>query len=225
MIVTMGSPVCRTLTVISAAILGLAPGVALSGGNTLRIPGTTGDDAIPPPARSQDTDGAVFAAGQSPRVGAVRVNEVTERLSSLRIPFVANSGQMDPAVAFHATTFAGTVFVMRDGRIVYSLPGSGRLGPGHSVDSNPARTGGGSFAETVIDGHVHSTAQAVTPTRVSYLLGRDPGQWRSGLPTIEAISLGEVWPGISVEVRARGGYVEKVFTVEPGDRPHEFGCG
>src|SRR6266496_5489849 len=46
---------------------------------------------------------------------------VRERLCGLRIPFIANSGQIDAAVSYYAPTFAGTVFVTRDGRIVYSL--------------------------------------------------------------------------------------------------------
>ena len=58
----------------------------------------------------------------------------------------------------------------------------------------------------------------VSVTRVSYFHGNDPGRWQSGLPSYEAISLGEVWRGISISLRARGGYVEKLFTIEPGVR-------
>ncbi len=34
--------------------------------------------------------------------------------------------------------------------------------------------------------------------------------------TADSLSLGEVWPGIRVGLRARGGTVEKVFTVASG---------
>ncbi len=53
-------------------------------------------------------------------------------------------------------------------------------------------------------------------TRVSYFLGNDPARWRSGLDTLEDVSLGEVWPGIVVKLRAQGRSVEKLFTVQPG---------
>ncbi|MET1537526.1 hypothetical protein, partial [Burkholderia sola] len=40
------------------------------------------------------------------------------------VPFEANSGQFDAAVAFTGRTFAGAVHVTRQGQIVYSLPGA-----------------------------------------------------------------------------------------------------
>ena len=42
--------------------------------------------------------------------------------------FIANNGQVDEQVAFYAKTFGGTVFVTKEGEIVYSLP-SGRDDP------------------------------------------------------------------------------------------------
>src|SRR5687768_5684780 len=62
-----------------------------------------------------------------------REQRVSERLAAVRIPFVANSGQTDPAVAYHASTFAGTVFVTRDGQIVYSLPEARVLASGEQT--------------------------------------------------------------------------------------------
>src|SRR5512145_905114 len=38
------------------------------------------------------------------------------------VPFVPNAGRHDPRVAFVVTTFAGSVFVTTDGRLVYTLP-------------------------------------------------------------------------------------------------------
>ncbi len=38
------------------------------------------------------------------------------------MPFIANDGQVNEEVAFYAKTFGGTVFVTKDGEIVYSLP-------------------------------------------------------------------------------------------------------
>src|SRR3990167_5109349 len=42
----------------------------------------------------------------------------------LQMPFIANNGQMDEQVKFYAKTFGGTVFVTKEGEIVYALPGS-----------------------------------------------------------------------------------------------------
>ena len=48
--------------------------------------------------------------------------EVTERLKTLRIPFIPNHGQIDERVKFYARTFGGTVFVTGEGELIYSLP-------------------------------------------------------------------------------------------------------
>lgn len=48
--------------------------------------------------------------------------EIIQKTKSLQIPFVANDGQTDERVRFYANTFGGTVFVTKDGEIVYALP-------------------------------------------------------------------------------------------------------
>ena len=54
--------------------------------------------------------------------------EVAHKMQSIQIPFVANNGQVDKQVKFYANTFGGTVFVTKDGEIVYSLPKSENSG-------------------------------------------------------------------------------------------------
>jgi hypothetical protein len=54
------------------------------------------------------------------------------------------------------------------------------------------------------------------PTRVSYFLGNDPARHRSGLPSYRYVSLGEVWPGVEVKLKASQKTVEKLFYVRPG---------
>jgi hypothetical protein len=55
-------------------------------------------------------------------------------------------------------------------------------------------------------------------TRVSYFLGSDSNQHRSGLPTFRYVSLGEVWPGVEVQLKASQKTVEKLFSVAPGGK-------
>ena len=126
--------------------------------------------------------------------------EAGRKLSGLRIPFVANAGQTDSAVAFYAPTFAGTAFVTRDGKIVYSLPGW-------------------ALTESPVKGKPRLAGGTPALTGVSDFRGNDPSRWRCGLSTFEDVSLGEVWPGISIGIRAIGRTVEKVFTVAPGGDP------
>ena len=48
------------------------------------------------------------------------------------MPFIANEGQVDERVAFYAKTFGGTVFVTKNGEIVYALPKSGDVEDGET---------------------------------------------------------------------------------------------
>jgi hypothetical protein len=126
---------------------------------------------------------------------------VAARLAAVRVPFVANTGQVDARVSFYAPTFAGTVYVARDGHIVYTL------------------FGGEVIEETAAAGAPHPTALVQAPTRVAYFVGRDPTRWRRNVSTFDTISLGEVWPRIRLDLAANGGSVEKRFTVLPGGDP------
>ena len=137
-----------------------------------------------------------------------------KQLSGVRIPFIANSGQTDSAVAYYASTFVGTVFVTRDGQIVYSLPrGKTATKVGHLKGS------GWTLTEMVAVGKAHPHGGHRSSTRVSYLLGNDRSRWKSGVTTFDDIFFGEVWPGISLDLRAHGKNVEKLFTVEPNADP------
>lgn len=137
-----------------------------------------------------------------------------EHLSGVRIPFIANSGQTDSAVAYYAPTFVGTVFVTRDGQIVYSLPGEKA-----SATAGHFKDGGWCLTETVVVGRARPNGGHRSSTHVSYFLGNDRSRWKSEVATFDDVFLGEVWPGISLDLRAHGKNVEKLFTVEPGGDP------
>ena len=141
-----------------------------------------------------------------------RNDEIRGRVVGVRVPFVANEGQTDPAVAYYASTFSGTVFVTREGQIIYSLP----LRKESASGVREPDSGGWALAETAVDGRARPSAGDSAGTRVSYFRGRDRASWMTGVATFETLSLGEVWPGIVLDVRASGKAVEKVFTVRPG---------
>ena len=128
------------------------------------------------------------------------------QLSTVRLPFIANQGQVDARVAYYAPTFAGTLFVTRRGELVYAL----------RAPRTEAKAGGWSLTETLIGGRPRPRGGERSPAGISVFLGADPARWRSGLPTWEQVSLGEVWPAVDVALRARGHSIEKVFTVHPG---------
>ena len=127
-----------------------------------------------------------------------------ERLDRVRIPFVENCGQFDERVAFAAPTFSGTEFVTRDGALVYGM------------------SGGGSLRETFVARAPRPSAGLPTGTVASYFVGDRPDRWQRGLATYGEVDFGEIWPGISVLLRADGRTVEKVFVLQPGSRVQDI---
>jgi len=57
------------------------------------------------------------------------------------MPFIANNGQTNERVKFYANTFGGTVFVTKDGEIVYSLPMVAHASPLVHYDIDKNETG------------------------------------------------------------------------------------
>jgi muconolactone delta-isomerase len=59
-------------------------------------------------------------------------------------------------------------------------------------------------------------------TKVSYFIGNDPSKHRSNLSTYRYVSLGEVWSGVEVRLKATQKTVEKLFYVKPGADPSKI---
>lgn len=107
-------------------------------------------------------------------------------------------------VAYYAETPAGQVFVTREGELVYSLA------PGEKSKR------AWSLTESFVGGIGHPRGEREAATRLNYFIGSDSAEWRGGIVTYEEISLGKVWPGVSVSLRTTGASVEKLFILEPG---------
>jgi len=142
------------------------------------------------------------------------------KISSITVPFIKNEGQIDKRVKFYAKTFGGgTVFVTRQGAIVYDLP---RLEKGDSPFHGRRLTGnsGVVLREIFENAHIHGVAGKKTSvTRVNIFKGQDKDKWQRNVPTFKEVSLGEIYNGVTLSLRAHGNNVEKVFTVQPGGDP------
>ena len=193
-----------------------------------------------------------------------------KKIAALSVPFVPNAGQWDARAAFAAQTFAGTLFVTKQGELVYNLPGkpeappidaneavgaacrdlgaggpSGRGRPVLSASKWPllhtegaaphcaARTPGWVLSETLVDatGQPRSMNQSTLKApagyrpmegKVSFGIGNNPSKHADNLNTYERVNLGDMYPGINVQLRATGNNVEKIFTVAPKHDPKQI---
>jgi hypothetical protein len=61
------------------------------------------------------------------------------------------------------------------------------------------------------------------PGTVNYLVGNDPAQWRSGIPTYAKVEYDAVYPGVDLVFYGNGRTLEYDFVVAPGADPEQVG--
>ncbi|MEO8137564.1 MAG: hypothetical protein ABI831_26720, partial [Betaproteobacteria bacterium] len=142
-----------------------------------------------------DGDSALGAVVQPVVVPAA----VRAKLATLSVPFVENGGQFAPHVRYVARLLDGSLQVTASGALVYVLPAL--------PDA--------ALVERFADGNARPHASLPHVTRIASFVGNDPASHRADLRTFVQVSLGEVFPGIDVTLRATGSNVEKIFTVRP----------
>jgi hypothetical protein len=141
-------------------------------------------------------------------------SNIVEKAARLHIPFIANQGQMDKRVAFYAKTFGATVFVTKEGEIIYSLP---------KAKNEEKNFEAWEMKEELVGGMIGAVkAEEKSATHVSFLIGNAPSLWRDNIPTFEYVSFGEVYKGIELKLKAYGNNVEKLFYVTPGHSPEQI---
>ena len=145
-------------------------------------------------------------------------SEVSTRIQKLSIPFILNQGQMDKRVKFYANTFGGTVFVTENGEVIYSLAKIERERKALRRETKVSK--GWVLKEELVGGRVKEVkAEEEAITKVSQFIGNDSSKWRSNISTYSLVSLGEVYQGIEIKLKAYGKTVEKLFYVKAGTDP------
>lgn len=135
-------------------------------------------------------------------------------LGQLAVPFIANQGQLDPQVAFYAPTFAGTVYVTKQGQVVYSLTSQQKAKSGERSQN------GWTLTESLLtSSSLKPVAAGASASQVNYFMGRDRAGWHTGLSASARVSLGDAWPGIEVSLEAHGDSVKTFYTLAPQAQP------
>jgi hypothetical protein len=138
------------------------------------------------------------------------------------MPFIDNEGQIqDERVRFYAKTFAGSVYVTNQGEMVYSLPMVEAEAEGGENDSKAKAAKVSILKETLVDASsLKPSGIDPAQTKVNYFIGNDKSKWRTNISMYNSLTLGEVYKGINLSLKAYGKTVEKVFTVQPGADPN-----
>ncbi|MEW6026300.1 MAG: CFI-box-CTERM domain-containing protein, partial [Planctomycetota bacterium] len=60
------------------------------------------------------------------------------------------------------------------------------------------------------------------PTEVNYFMGDNPKNWRTNIRSYNLITLGEVWKGVTLNLKANSRNIEKLFIVAPDGNPESI---
>lgn len=128
-------------------------------------------------------------------------------IPGISIPFIENRGQTDDDILFYSGNSGGMVAVTQNNEIIYRFSGTETR-----------------FTETFtgMDDSAFPQGLDETPARISCFRSSSEDGWKSDLHSYERIGLGEVYRGITVELRKNGAGTEKVFTVAPGGEPSDI---
>jgi hypothetical protein len=128
--------------------------------------------------------------------------EGLDAYGKLGLAFAPNAGQTDARVRFLAQASGASFAFTRKG----ALLAFGQKERGLTVGLRFL----GASATAVPEGRRQLAG------KVNYLLGNDPAQWRTGLPTYAEVAYRELWPGIDLVFRGAGGTLKYEFLVRAG---------
>src|SRR3972149_5401635 len=116
--------------------------------------------------------------------------EFVLKTQRLQIPFMANEHQMNERVAFFTNTFGGSVFVTRDGELVYSLPGTHE-----KIKARDIMVGNGGFGREGMNHDISPPArheQDILRTKQGMVAGFSDQKWSKKLILKESFIGGKV---------------------------------
>ncbi|MGB8647710.1 MAG: hypothetical protein WCF84_20925, partial [Anaerolineae bacterium] len=142
-----------------------------------------------------------------------------ETYGKLPLSFEANQGQMDAAVQFLSRG---------NGYSLYLTSSEAVLALRQPFASSQPETAMASPQVTVRMQIVGANTAAQTagmdelPGKVNYLIGNDPAQWRTNIPTFGRVQYTNVYPGVDLAFYGNQRQIEYDFIVAPGADPQQI---
>jgi beta-propeller repeat-containing protein len=132
------------------------------------------------------------------------------RLRGLPVSFEENHGQVDSQVRYLAHAGHGTIYFTSAETVLALSSHESQKKPELSVlrlkwiGANP---------------HAQMTAEHPLPGRINYLIGRDPSQWHTGVPTYGRVRYRGLFPGVDAVFYGKEGEIEYDLVLAPGVNP------
>ena len=170
-------------------------------------------------ASRQAGPGAPVSPSESPRSLPLSANHTEAKLMSVPLSFEPNQGQSAATVQF-LSRGSGYALFLAPGQVVLNLE---RQQPASAAA--PGQTPRAASADTVrmslIGANAKSDAIGLAPQPgvVSYFIGNDPKNWRSGIPTYGKVEYPQIYPGVDLVFYGNQRQLEYDFVVAPGADP------
>jgi hypothetical protein len=153
-----------------------------------------------------------IAACPMAALSMVNLDTRTSKFVDVSLPFIENKGQADQNVRFYVRSFATSLFVTKTGELIYAVP---------VREKSKAKKAGEDNGKNIIFSEklVHAAkpmleGQHTYPAVVNVYHG-DRRTWRENIPAYHKLNFGDVYPGITLELKADGKGIEKLFYIEP----------
>lgn len=136
----------------------------------------------------------------------------------LPLTFVPNRGQTDSRVRFSARA-PGFHLAFTPQEAIFTFASQSSSSKPRLAGETP-RDHAAALALRFVGANprVHIEGERETPGKVNYLIGNDPDEWHTNLPTFEEVRYRDLWPGIDVVFRGAAGELKYDFVLRPGAR-------
>ena len=163
--------------------------------------------------------GAPVLPAEDPRALPPATNRAEAKVMSVPLSFEPNQGQAAATVQF-LSRGAGYAIFLAPGKVVLNLE---RQEPASAAATE--QTTEAAFVDALrmsligANPKANAVGLARQPGVVSYFIGNDPKNWRSGIPTYGKVNYAQIYPGVDLVFYGNQRQLEYDFVVAPGADP------
>jgi uncharacterized protein (TIGR03437 family) len=163
--------------------------------------------------------GAPVLPAEDPRALPPATNRAEAKVMSVPLSFEPNQGQAAATVQF-LSRGAGYAIFLAPGKVVLNLERQ-KPASAPATGQTPEAASADTLRMSLIGANAKANAVGLAPQPgvVSYFIGNDPKNWRSGIPTYGKVNYGQIYPGVDLIFYGNQRQLEYDFVVAPGADP------
>ena len=163
--------------------------------------------------------GAPVLPAENPRSLPPSTNRAEAKVMSVPLSFEPNQGQAAATVQF-LSRGAGYAIFLAPGKVVLNLERQ-KPASAAATGQTPEAASADTLRMSLIGANAKANAVGLAPQPgvVSYFIGNDPKNWRSGIPTYGKVNYAQIYRGVDLVFYGNQRQLEYDFVVAPGADP------